>query len=183
MHGLDDGYFDLRGLGSTSAAATLDEVRTGIATLRKGNYNNAAVEELQALLKVSVDGDFGPNTEAAVKAVQVAAGLSPTGVVDTATLMAIEGKPATTSAGRARGFTSAAAKKQAIEAAKAKAAAKASALREAAAAKRASGGSGGGRGAGLMAATGLSTRTLAIAGGSLAALLVVGLVLKRRKSA
>lgn len=38
--------------------------------LRKGMNDNASVRELQKLLGVSIDGDFGPKTEAAVKAYQ-----------------------------------------------------------------------------------------------------------------
>lgn len=40
-------------------------------TLRKGD-KGSDVEKLQALLKITVDGDFGPKTEAAVKAFQKA---------------------------------------------------------------------------------------------------------------
>lgn len=70
-------------------------VLTGIATnvlpLRRG-ARGAQVAVLQGLLKEtgndpgSVDGDFGPRTEAAVKAFQRARGVQPTGVVDAATL-------------------------------------------------------------------------------------------------
>lgn len=38
-------------------------------TLKKGD-NGSEVEKLQSLLKITVDGDFGPKTEAAVKAFQ-----------------------------------------------------------------------------------------------------------------
>jgi peptidoglycan hydrolase-like protein with peptidoglycan-binding domain len=48
-----------------------------------------AVKQLQIALHLNVDGDFGPETEAAVKRLQARNGLSATGVVDAATWAAI----------------------------------------------------------------------------------------------
>ncbi|SOC57530.1 Peptidoglycan-binding (PGRP) domain of peptidoglycan hydrolases-containing protein [Ornithinimicrobium cerasi] len=53
-------------------------------------YAGGAVALLQELLGVEADGSFGPMTEAAVKAVQEAAELEPTGVVDGPTWVAVE---------------------------------------------------------------------------------------------
>lgn len=54
--------------------------------LRRGSDNDTAIEDLQARLRkhgfpVTIDGDFGPATELAVKAVQARAGLVTDGVV------------------------------------------------------------------------------------------------------
>jgi len=54
------------------------------SVLKKGS-KGADVKKVQALLKVTADGDFGPITEGAVKAYQVKKGLPVTGVVDQAT--------------------------------------------------------------------------------------------------
>lgn len=53
-------------------------------------YAGGAVTFLQTLLDVEADGDFGPLTAEAVRAVQLAADLEPTGVVDGHTWQAIE---------------------------------------------------------------------------------------------
>ena len=50
-----------------------------VTVLAKGT-RGAAVEELQKLLKIDVDGYFGPNTENAVRFFQKANGLEPDGV-------------------------------------------------------------------------------------------------------
>lgn len=53
-------------------------------------YAGGAVTVLQTLLDVEADGDFGPLTAEAVRAVQEAADLEPTGVVDGPTWRAVE---------------------------------------------------------------------------------------------
>jgi len=69
-----------------------------MATLQKGSGGKAVVK-LQELLnkagakpKLSVDGDFGPATESAVKAFQSQAGMKSTGKADKSTLDALNGK-------------------------------------------------------------------------------------------
>lgn len=57
-------------------APTWADVQSGKATMHLG-HRGPAVKELQGLLAVGTDGDFGPATEAAVKAFQRAAGLVP----------------------------------------------------------------------------------------------------------
>ncbi|HET8615713.1 MAG TPA: cell wall-binding repeat-containing protein [Actinomycetales bacterium] len=57
--------------------------------LRKGS-TGSAVTALQRALRITADGDFGSGTEAAVKSAQTRARLSATGVVDTATWIAVE---------------------------------------------------------------------------------------------
>ena len=57
--------------------------------LRKGS-NGAAVVALQKALHIGADGDFGPKTESAVKALQGRAKIARTGVVATVTWKAIE---------------------------------------------------------------------------------------------
>lgn len=56
--------------------------------LRRGS-KSAYVMKLQHLLHLMVDGEFGPNTEAAVRSLQSSAGLPTTGVVDVATWSAL----------------------------------------------------------------------------------------------
>src|SRR5262249_55085736 len=46
-----------------------------------------------------IDGEFGPNTEAALKSFQMSRNLRPTGVADQATLRALSGAPRTVPAG------------------------------------------------------------------------------------
>ncbi|NHA68005.1 peptidoglycan-binding domain-containing protein [Phycicoccus flavus] len=76
--------------GSSSAVATTELTRYKGTTLRRGS-TGAAVRALQdALGGLSVDGRFGPATEARVEAVQRAGGLSATGVVDGRTWDVVE---------------------------------------------------------------------------------------------
>ncbi|MNS14780.1 Murein DD-endopeptidase MepH precursor [compost metagenome] len=85
------------GAGAPSAVAPPPPVDTNTATgsLRKG-AKGAAVTELQNALKRHgfdpgpVDGDFGPKTEAAVKAFQAAKGLEVDGVVGPKTRQALQ---------------------------------------------------------------------------------------------
>lgn len=72
-------------------------VRERPADLRRG-AEGAEVEHLQELLNrggalLSIDGDFGPGTEGAVKEAQLLAGLPLTGVVDAATWNWLENQP------------------------------------------------------------------------------------------
>lgn len=60
-------------------------------TLRLGS-KGADVRKLQALLSVRIDGDFGPKTEAAVKAAQKRHKLVPDGVAGLYTWKALEGQ-------------------------------------------------------------------------------------------
>ncbi len=71
------------------------EVLSGNRALRRG-ASGPAVEALQRMLvaqgqQIAVDGDFGPGTERAVRAVQVQLGLSTDGVVGGNTARALEG--------------------------------------------------------------------------------------------
>jgi peptidoglycan hydrolase-like protein with peptidoglycan-binding domain len=58
----------------------------------KRGSTGTAVKALQRALHITVDGHFGPQTEASVKAAQKAARLAQTGVVATLTWKAIEGR-------------------------------------------------------------------------------------------
>jgi peptidoglycan hydrolase-like protein with peptidoglycan-binding domain len=69
------------GLSATADIDVMPEVRRGA----QGQYTAWA----QRKLGVPVDGDFGPATEAAVIALQTAAGLPPTGVIDVRTFCAL----------------------------------------------------------------------------------------------
>lgn len=55
-------------------------------------YNNSDVGLLQAKIGTSVDNDWGNDTTAALKSYQKAQGLQQTGIVDTPTLNALQGK-------------------------------------------------------------------------------------------
>lgn len=95
------------GLPVTALAQPSSAVSADLATsVRDGRYlrrgdRGAAVRELQALLgqrghALPADGDFGPATEAAVRAFQQAHGLSADGVVGPATLARLQGVPGNT---------------------------------------------------------------------------------------
>jgi len=77
-----------------AAEAMLVAVRAGDATLAKGAKSSAVLALQKALAalgaQLTPDGSFGPKTHAAIVAEQAAAGLSEDGVVDAATLMAID---------------------------------------------------------------------------------------------
>lgn len=64
----------------------------GRPTLRRG-AQGPAVEQLQRLLGLPADGDFGPNTEAAVRAFQRRNGLVPDGIVGPRTWPAVAAAP------------------------------------------------------------------------------------------
>lgn len=61
-------------------------------TLRRGGVaNEKLVKEIQAKVGATVDGDFGPHTEAAVRRLQRAHGLVPDGIVGPQTWAALDG--------------------------------------------------------------------------------------------
>ncbi len=64
----------------------------GRPTLRRGASGDL-VKQLQAKIGILVDGDFGPWTEAAVRAFQRSRGLVPDGIVGPKTWAALEGVP------------------------------------------------------------------------------------------
>ncbi|UQA57220.1 peptidoglycan-binding domain-containing protein [Polyangium aurulentum] len=84
------------GLGSPELAAdeTLRQVAGGAATLAKGSRGEGVRILQQALTTLgtpmTADGSFGPKTGAAISALQAAEGLPQTGVVDAATLAALD---------------------------------------------------------------------------------------------
>jgi peptidoglycan hydrolase-like protein with peptidoglycan-binding domain len=86
--------FDGAGATATTAAAPTDTVSISSGSLRRG-AQGAAVVELQNALKAQgfdpgpADGDFGPQTEAAVKAFQAAKGLEVDGVAGPKTRAAL----------------------------------------------------------------------------------------------
>ena len=57
--------------------------------LKKGS-KGSGVKNVQTLLKLKADGDFGPGTEKAVKAFQKSKGLAETGIVDAITFKALK---------------------------------------------------------------------------------------------
>ena len=66
--------------------------------------NPSATRQLQTLLvgkgySIAVDGDFGPNTAAAVRSYQVSVGLPATGVADQATWNSLKGAASSTASG------------------------------------------------------------------------------------
>lgn len=86
--------FDGAGATATTAPAPTDTVSVSSGSLRRG-ARGAAVVELQNALKAQgfdpgpADGDFGPKTEAAVKAFQAAKGLEVDGVAGPKTRAAL----------------------------------------------------------------------------------------------
>lgn len=70
---------------TTSGSSTF----TSYPTLRQGMFNNAYVRILQKTLGTAVDGDFGPNTERAVKSFQTRHGLVADGIVGPSTWKAL----------------------------------------------------------------------------------------------
>lgn len=76
-------------LGASLAAPSLADVRLGRGVIRSG-MAGPAVEYVQALSSVIVDGIFGAGTEEGVKAFQRAQGLAADGVVGRETLSAYD---------------------------------------------------------------------------------------------
>ena len=87
--------------GAPAGPASRDLV---VAALQMGSIG-AEVQQLQTALASlgfpvgEIDGEFGPNTEAALKSFQVSRNLRPTGVADPATLRALSGVPRSAAAG------------------------------------------------------------------------------------
>jgi len=82
--------------GGTSTAPSLADVRDGRGVLKKGE-KGPSVADIQRLLHITADGDFGNHTFAAVEAFQRSHHLSVDGIVGRATLHALEsghGEPA-----------------------------------------------------------------------------------------
>lgn len=84
---------------STAAPATKPAAKkptakktTPAAKVIKIGAKGSGVKTIQDLLGIKADGEFGPGTESAVKKFQSKAGLKPNGIVDNATLMALQGK-------------------------------------------------------------------------------------------
>jgi N-acetyl-anhydromuramyl-L-alanine amidase AmpD len=75
----------MNGAGFIPPVAPADPRRS---MLRKGDRGNS-VRELQALLDIRVDGDFGPKTDSAVRSFQRANGLTVDGLVGPATWRAL----------------------------------------------------------------------------------------------
>ena len=73
------GLFDFFKKGNKSSTSHLT-----LPVLSKGS-KGLEVEQVQSLLNINVDGDFGFNTETAVKSFQTANGIPSTGVVDAQT--------------------------------------------------------------------------------------------------
>ena len=84
-----DGCRILVGIASSKVAPALDAVRAGKAMIARG-MKGPSVEYVQALAGVVANGEYGPKTEEAVKAVQAKYWLQQTGVVNAATLIALD---------------------------------------------------------------------------------------------
>ena len=61
------------------------------AKVIKLGAKGSGVKVVQELLGIKADGEFGPGTQAAVKKFQAKAGIKPNGIVDNATLKALQG--------------------------------------------------------------------------------------------
>ncbi len=78
-----------RELGFTPIRRSGSGGRPGRPLLKRGS-SGSAVKELQRMLGIEVDGDFGPATEQAVKAFQTRQGLSVDGICGPATWAALD---------------------------------------------------------------------------------------------
>jgi N-acetyl-anhydromuramyl-L-alanine amidase AmpD len=74
--------------GAAPTVITIPQTDPKRAMLRKGDQGNS-VRVLQSLLRIGVDGGFGPETETAVKAFQSKHGLTPDGLVGPETWKAL----------------------------------------------------------------------------------------------
>jgi peptidoglycan hydrolase-like protein with peptidoglycan-binding domain/GH24 family phage-related lysozyme (muramidase) len=77
--------------GGPTKAPTIEQVRDGKGVLQKGE-TGPAVADIQKLLHISADGNFGPQTLAAVESFQRAHKLTVDGVVGEKTLAALDPK-------------------------------------------------------------------------------------------
>ncbi|QIM21457.1 peptidoglycan-binding protein [Phycicoccus sp. HDW14] len=83
------------GSGSSTTTSTLAKYAGTV--LRRGSRGEAVKAMQKAIGKLTVDGSFGPATEARVKAYQKSKGLTPNGVVDSRVWNALMGKKVTPS--------------------------------------------------------------------------------------
>lgn len=83
---------------SFTTAPSLADVRAGNGSLKSGMKGDA-VTYVQRALGSAADSEFGPNTESAVKSFQTYSSLPATGVVDKATIAAIDAMVAQSGAG------------------------------------------------------------------------------------
>ena len=74
---------------STNVASPQGTFALTSGNLQEGNYNNENVKQLQGLLGITTDGDFGPKTKEAVMAFQKANGLKVDGIVGPETMAAL----------------------------------------------------------------------------------------------
>jgi peptidoglycan hydrolase-like protein with peptidoglycan-binding domain len=82
------------GSSSTPAPAAKKPVAKAAkpaAKVIKIGAKGSGVKTIQELLGIKADGEFGPGTESAVKKFQAKSGLKPNGIVDNATLKALQG--------------------------------------------------------------------------------------------
>jgi peptidoglycan hydrolase-like protein with peptidoglycan-binding domain len=84
---------------SGSSSTTTDLSRYRSTTLRRGSSGTAVKVLQKAIGRLTVDGAFGPATEARVKAYQKSKGLTQNGVVDAKVWDALMGKATTSSGG------------------------------------------------------------------------------------
>ncbi|MBP6994837.1 MAG: peptidoglycan-binding protein [Phycicoccus sp.] len=77
---------------TTSTSAGGERSAWYSTTLRRGSTGEGVMVLQQALGGLTVDGGFGPLTEAAVKEFQADAGLPQTGIVDEATWRALDAR-------------------------------------------------------------------------------------------
>lgn len=85
--------------GSGGGSEGSDTTPTPADPTLKYGATGAKVQELQRLLKISVDGSFGPATRTAVRTYQSNNGLPVTGVVDSATWTKLRANPVTSDPG------------------------------------------------------------------------------------
>ena len=87
------GRIPARNGGTTTPTSPLSAY---VNTIIQRGSKGAAVIALQKALGLTADGSFGPGTETKVKAYQTSKGISPTGIVASATWAALMGQTSTT---------------------------------------------------------------------------------------